>query len=90
MKIKLAIIIMLFPILGFTQGKEYSVKSPDGNIVFTLRVNDLTYISATYKGKAVLDASEISMNLSDQVLGDKEIIEKTEEKKKKPETKKRK
>lgn len=78
-KLQLAIIIMLIPFSGITQGKSFDVKSPDGNIVFTLSVNDLTYISAKYKDKSILDDSEISLDLSSEVLGKNAKVDKVEE-----------
>ena len=63
------LIVLLFAITGITHAKSYSVKSPDGNISFTLRVDEYTYVSAKYKGDVLLDASEISMNLASEVLG---------------------
>ncbi len=76
-KIKLIIIAILLPVLLFSQDKKYIVKSPDGNINFTLSVGDLMHISATYQGEIILEPSEISMNLKDGILGEKEIIENT-------------
>ncbi len=79
-KLQLSICMILFSFLGMAQGKSYTVTSPDGNIKFTLTVNELTYISAEYKSKSILDASEISMNLSSGVLGNKSIVKKVERK----------
>jgi alpha-glucosidase len=72
--------IFLFPLVGLAGEKQYRVKSPDNNIVFTLTVNHKLFISAAYKGKTVMDKSEISMNLSDRILGKNERVEKLEEK----------
>ncbi len=81
-KLQLAIMIVLFPILGMAQGKMYEVKSPDGNISFKLTVNDSTYISAQYKGKSILEPSGISMDFASMVLGGKKLkVDKVEENK---------
>ncbi len=81
-KLQLAIMIVLFPILGIAQGKSFEVKSPDGNISFKLTVNDSTYISARYKGKSILEPSGISMDFASMVLGGKKLkVDKVEENK---------
>ncbi len=81
-KLQLAIMIVLFPILGIAQGKSFEVKSPDGNISFKLTVNDSTYISARYKGKSILESSGISMDFASMVLGGKKLkVDKVEENK---------
>ena len=80
-KISLLLVIILFPLLGFAQSEQYTVISPDGNIKFTLTVDNSINISASYKGKSILDASEISMNLIDRVLGENAKVKSTKKRK---------
>jgi alpha-glucosidase len=71
MRLKITILAFLIPLLISAQGKikQYSVKSPDNKLVFRLNVSDKLEISAGYKGKKLLDPSEIAMKLSSGVLG---------------------
>jgi alpha-glucosidase len=71
MRLKITILAFLIPLLISAQGKikQYSVKSPDNKLVFSLNVSDKLEISAGYKGKKLLDPSEIAMKLSSGVLG---------------------
>ncbi len=57
------------PLMVMGQTKEYHVKSPDGNIDFALHTGEKLYISASYKGKALLAASAIAMQLKERSLG---------------------
>jgi len=78
--LKLTIILLLISFSRISQGQNYTVKSPDNNIHFTLNVSEKTTISATYKGQVILESSEISMNLSSKILGENSKVDKTEEK----------
>ncbi len=73
-KIKLAILAIIVPILGFAQEETHRVVSPDNKIEFALTLNDKTWISAKYEGLEILAPSNISMHLVSQVLGDNPII----------------
>ena len=76
--IKLTIIFLFFPFSGISQDNTFTVKSPDNNIHFTLKVSDKMMISAIYKGQIILEYSEIAMNLSSEILGDNSKITRTE------------
>ncbi|MDX9881815.1 MAG: glycoside hydrolase family 97 protein [Prolixibacteraceae bacterium] len=49
--------------------KEYSVQSPDGNTKVTVSVTDGIRWSGSYAGSPLFTANEISVALSDRVLG---------------------
>ncbi len=75
-KIQLLVLIVLIPVIGLSQGKNYEVRSPDNKIVFKLNLNGKILISAKYEGIDVLRSSEISMNLKSGILGNNPRIDK--------------
>jgi len=70
-RIQLFAIILLLPFMVLAGGKSktYQVGSPDKKVVFSIHIGDITQISATYAGHPMLLNSDISMTLSDRVLG---------------------
>ena len=76
--LKLILILLLLPFIGMAQKNVYTVKSPDKNITFSLKVSDITSISATYKGQTLLNDSEISMTLHNTILGPNSEVLKVE------------
>jgi len=81
-QIKIILGLIIFPLFVFAQGKDkvYTVTSPDKKIEFNLQLNDKTWISAKCNGKIILNPSEISLNLSDEVLGKNPKVLQTESK----------
>ncbi|MEN8222172.1 MAG: glycoside hydrolase family 97 protein [Acidobacteriota bacterium] len=69
MKILMVVILLPFLIPAEIKGEEYEVTSPDKRIKFVLSVNEKAMISAFYKGDAIIEPSEISMNLKRGTFG---------------------
>ena len=79
-KIQLLVFSVLLPFMVLAGGKAktYEVQSPNKKIVFKIHISDKTELSASYSGKAILLNSEISMELSNRILGKNAQVDRIE------------
>ncbi|MBT29122.1 MAG: alpha-glucosidase [Thalassobius sp.] len=77
-KITLALLALLINFSLYAQ--NYQTSSPDKNITLKIDAGNLLRWSVEYNGKAVIDKSEISMSVNDEVLGENVKVRKKTEK----------
>jgi alpha-glucosidase len=65
---KISFILFIFISLNLF-AKDYSLQSPDGKTLLSVSVSDAIKWSSTYAGTSIFTGNEISLALSDQVLG---------------------
>ncbi|UZR94576.1 glycoside hydrolase family 97 protein [Chondrinema litorale] len=67
-KLTLALLALLINFSLYAQ--NYQTTSPDKNITLKIEAGNLIHWSVEHNGKAVIDKSEISMTVNDEVLGE--------------------
>ena len=63
---KILLIILLATPLVFTDAQDFSVKSPDNNIVVNINSNEKLTWSVTFKGQSVIDQSPMGFEFRDE------------------------
>ncbi len=76
------IVLLIFVIFagvcfGFIKKDRLTVTSPDGQVGYKVSVNEKLQYAVTFKGKQIVSPSDISLILSDRVLGVKPRIKNT-------------
>lgn len=70
------LILLFFASISFAQQKSVSISSPDGNLKVTVNLNDKIYYGVDFKGKPIITASPVSIQLADgKVIGAAPVLQ---------------
>jgi alpha-glucosidase len=63
------LLLMMIPMISVLNAKEYSVKSPSGELTVKVSVGDVIQYAVSLNGKEIITPSPISMTLENEVFG---------------------
>jgi alpha-glucosidase len=66
---KYVLLLLMIPMLSILNAKEYTVKSPSGNLKVNVSVGSVIEYAVTFNGQEIITPSPISLILENEVLG---------------------